>query len=108
MGDDLKQYEKLIELLQEAIQRDIELRKKYEVGEKFRFVRDRLRALLTANEAHVQSIQQIEKNIQQKKDETTKVPVYVYLYNAQGALLRNWITMLTPKVFYEYSVNRPV
>ncbi len=107
MDDELEQYEKLIQLIQEMIQHDQDLREKYSVGEKFRFVHDRLQGLLT----HIES----QKNAQQVKiqsataeDNTNQVLVYVYLYNAQGTLLRSWSPMLTPKVFYEYSVNRPI
>ena len=48
----------------------------------------------------------------EKKTETVLAPdevlIYVYLYNANGLVFRSWQNMLTPKVFYEYSVNRPI
>src|SRR3990167_9684781 len=34
--------------------------------------------------------------------------VYVYLFNAHGLNFSSWQKMLSPSVFYEYSVNRPI
>jgi hypothetical protein len=101
-----EQQPKLIELIRDSLEQDIKLRVKYHIAERFRFIRDRLHSLL----------EQLEKNLpvapveQQQKGtiEKDEIPVYVHLYNTEGGLLRNWQTMLTPKVFYEYSVNRPI
>ncbi len=106
IDDEIEQQEKLIRLIREMIQQDSDLREKYQVGDKFRFVRDRLQGLLTHLESS--SIQKASKEITEQKDEADKVVVYVYLYNAQGLIFRSWSAMLTPKVFYEYSVNRPI
>lgn len=107
-NDDQKDQEvKVLELIREAVKHDEELRKQYNVGDKFRFVRDRLHSLLESLESSVQSTQKIkqESNREAGADEIT---AYVYLYNAHGVNLRSWLNMLTPKVFFEYSVNRPV
>ncbi|MBV8803002.1 MAG: type IVB secretion system protein IcmQ [Gammaproteobacteria bacterium] len=105
---DKQQQEKLIEIIRQTLARDDALREKYDVKNKFRFVHDRLLALLAHLEKDLQVIV-IEK-------EKQKVPilsadeqiVYVYLFNAHGHILRTWQNMLIPKVFYEYSVNRPI
>ena len=97
---------KLVELVREAVERDAVLRKKYKIGQKFRFVQDRLCTLLEQLEKSLPVMTQREQV--SAEIEADEVPVYVYLYNAQGTILRNWQTMLTPKVFYEYSVNRPI
>lgn len=97
---------KLIKIIRQAIENDNNLRDKYQMGEKFRFVRDRLHSLL----------ERLEKQAQMEKEEKKVVKglaegemlVYVYLYNAQGTLLKNWQSMVTASVFYEYSVNRPI
>jgi len=86
LSNENEQQIKLIALFNEIIQNDELLRKKYTIVDRFRFVRDRLIGKIAADE----------------------VAVYVHLYNAQGTILRNWQTMITPKVFYEHSVNRPV
>lgn len=100
-------YEKLIEWIQEALEQDLALREKYNVGEKFRFIKDRLQALNESIALHIPSTT-APAAAAETLDVHQKELIYVYLYNAQGALLRSWSAMLTPKVFYEYSVNRPI
>ena len=70
-------------------------------------MRDRLTALLEKLEANLKT-NTIE--IKQLKSELApdEVFVYVYLFNAQGLTLQSWHPMLARKVFYEYSVNRPI
>jgi hypothetical protein len=105
--DEKDQRLKLIETIREAVAGDNALREQYQIADKFRFVRDRLQALLEQLEQHQES-----KHAEEKKLEVVtaddEILVYVYLYNAQGALLPTWTNMLTPKLFYEYSVNRPI
>jgi intracellular multiplication protein IcmQ len=101
------QQSKLLALVREAVECDESLRAKFEIGDKFRFVRERLKEVL----AHLE-LEQVESG-GIKKDTTVRlledeVVVYVYIFNAKGVVLRNWINMLNPKVFYEYSVNRPI
>lgn len=102
-----EQHEKLIEWVRQAIDQDKKLREKHQVDDKFRFIRERLLALLHQLEQHPILVTKTEAQIgyQLMSDE---ILVYVYLYNAQGIQLRSWQNMLTPKVFYEYSVNRPI
>jgi hypothetical protein len=97
----------LLELVRDAIRRDDALREKYQIGDKFRFVRDRLHALLNQLEQQVELLKPVEK---QSKSTISKddVLVYVYLFNVQGLVLKSWQNMLTPRLFYEYSVNRPI
>jgi len=106
--DEIQEYEKLIQLIRDLIQQDNDLREKYSIAEKFRFVRDRLSGLLTHLEEQAHVLKREEKILQEKEDSADKTVAYVYLYNAQGTVLRTWLTLLTPRVFYEYSVNRPV
>ncbi len=100
---------KLLDRIRDMVARDESLRAKYQVGDKFRFVRDRLQALLSQLELHAES-----KQAEEVKREVVataaadEVLLYVYLYNAQGVTLQTWVNMLTPKLFYEYSVNRPI
>ncbi len=98
---------KILQLMQEALRQDQTLRDEHHIGEKFRFIRDRLNALMT----------RVEENLSTIKSETEKkvlelLPdemfVYVYLFNAQGLVLKTWQKIITPSVFYEYSINRPI
>lgn len=106
--DEIQEYEKLIQLIRDTIQHDVDLRTKYGVAEKFRFVRDRLNGLLTHLEEQAKKLHAEENSISRAEDSADKTLAYVYLYNAQGTVLRTWLTLLTPRVFYEYSVNRPI
>lgn len=97
----------LLKLLQDAVKHDVELREKFQTGDKFRFIRDRLNALL----ADVQDrVSVFEEQIERKKNplEADETLIFVYLYNAQGLLPANWNKLLGKDVFYEYSVNRPI
>jgi hypothetical protein len=102
-----EQKEKLLKLVRDALQQDNELREKYQIGEKFRFIRDRLQALLSRAE---ESVTTLQKKVEQTTEQLAadEVLVYVYIFNAQGLVLQTWQKMLNPSVFYEHSVNRPV
>lgn len=108
IDEEREKHAQLIQLVRDTIQQDASLREKYEVGDKFRFIRDRLNTLLSDLEAHILATKVSEQVAGSQGASNEEVLVYVYLYNAQGAALRSWVTMLTPKVFYEYSVNRPI
>jgi hypothetical protein len=97
----------LLKLVKKAISHDNQLREKFAVGDKFRFVRERLNILAQNIEQDLANVATATKKIGRELGEG-EVPVYVYLYNANGLILRSWLNMLTPKVFYEYSVNRPI
>lgn len=105
--DEINQKRRLIEIVRDAIQRDDALREQYQVGEKFRFVRDRLRGLLEQLEKHLEISEKEEKDKEKGGLSEDEMEVYIYLYNAKGIVLQSWRNMLTPKLFYEYSVNRP-
>lgn len=106
MSKEIEELKKLIQLLNDALSRDKALREKYDVGEKFRFVRDRLNTMLGTLENKLPTMTQLRSA--GKIAEEDEVPVYVYLYNAQGQNFRTWIGMVNPKLFYEYSINRPI
>jgi hypothetical protein len=106
-NEDTDENERLLDLIHAAIAHDKELREKYQVGDKFRFISDRLNALLSHVEENIQALR---KKSEVKVDTLSEdeVLVYIYLYNAQGLVLQTWQKMLGPGVFYEYSVNRPI
>lgn len=108
MVNDLKdQKEKILQLMQEAVKQDSDLRDQYKIGDKFRFIRDRLSALMARVDENLTAI---KKATEQKTNALSEdeVLVYVYLFNAQGLVLKTWQKMVSPSVLYEYSVNRPV
>ena len=108
-GSSKELQEKALPLIREVVVQEEELRKKNAMENKFRFVRERLQAVFSEMEQELQNLEEhTEKKTKKKELLEDEVAVYVYLYNAHGAVLSNWQNLLTPKVFYEYSVNRPI
>lgn len=99
--------EKLLALILEAVERDNKLRESYKIGDKFKFIRDRLNALKKQIEDEIKITQKAAKKERAELGEDSTL-VYVSLYNAQGSMLKTWQNLLNPAVFYEYSVNRPI
>ncbi len=105
-----EQHAKLIALIQTVVHHDDVLREKYDIGDKFYFVRRDIASLLSEFTSRYQPAEN-DTHHQQKISELATVPtqpVYVYLYNAQGMVLRSWAALMTPKALYEHSVNRPI
>lgn len=107
MDDQKDQNQKVLELVRKAVKCDEDLREVHQIGSKFRFVRDRLHSLLTQLEEEIKLNHVVKKDddFQLAEDEQL---VYVYLYNAHGINFNSWQNMVSPSVFYEYSVNRPI
>lgn len=99
--------EKLLALLQEVVKQDQSLRAQFQMGEKFRFIRDRLHALQVSIEEHLAaSEKKQEDEIPTLAEDETYI--YVYLFNAHGLNLQSWLKMVNASVFYDHSVNRPI
>lgn len=99
---------KVLELIQKAITTDVQLREKYQIANKFRFVQDRLQKILEKleNNLLLEEESQSKESARVKQDD--EMVVFVYLFNAHGLNLTSWQKMLIPRVFYEYSINRPI
>lgn len=108
MAKDSKELkEKLMRLINEAVNQDSTLRADLKIGDKFRFIRERLHTL----KKHVEeTLQTIKVEVEENKDELAadEQLVYVYLFNAHGIDLQSWVKMVHPSVYYEHSVNRPI
>ena len=104
---DNEKKDKLLKLVRDAVQSDVSLRQQFQVGEKFRFIRDRLNALLARVEESFSEMKKEEES-HIKIVAEDEVLLYVYLFNAQGLTLSTWNKMVNASVFYEYSVNRPI
>ncbi len=103
-----EQLAKLIALIQEAIAQDEQLRKTHQIGEKFQFVRERLQGLLENIEKEAAITEKKGKTLQALQVEEDEILSYIHLYNAQGLNFRTWQGMITPKAFFDFSVNRPI
>lgn len=99
--------DKLLELIQACIQQDQSLRDEFHIGDKFRFVRDRLSALeKQVQQELIESDREISEKIVTATE--NEIVVYVYIYNVQGLNFLSWQKLVNPSVFYEYSINRPI
>jgi len=99
--------EKLLQILAKAVSQDAELRQSLQIGDKFRFIRERLNTLKAEVEAALETIKLVDEGFKQVVHDDEQV-VYVYIFNAHGMDLQTWMKMLNPSVYYEYSVNRPI
>lgn len=107
MPNKKEQMESILRIVHAAIQQDQALRQQFEIGDKFRFIRDRLETLRSHTAAQLAELdEQLSEAIQVIAEDEQLV--YVYLYNAHGISLPTWQKMLLSSVFYEYSVNRPI
>lgn len=98
--------QKLLQLVRDIIAKDDALRDQYGIGNKFRFIREKLNALFTYVDAEISSMQQEgAKILTVGEDEQV---VYVYLFNSHGVAIPSWRKMVHESVFYEYSINRPI
>lgn len=99
--------EKLLNIIRDAIKQDNELRDQLKIGDKFRFIRDNLNAISTGLEADLTVLKDKTEQAEVKvsKDD---INVYVYIFNTQGLDLQSWRKMVSPDVYYEYSVSRPI
>jgi hypothetical protein len=109
MTDNIKaSKEKLLNLLDEIVAKESALREEYHLGDKFRFVREKLQALRLSVLASLEAIKEEVSASTAASMSEDDVILYVYLFNAQGVLVPTWRKMVTPSVMYEYSVNRPI
>jgi len=107
-SDEKERFSKLVGIIQQALQRDEQLRKTYQVGEKFGFIRERLNNLLENIQKDTFIPEKKVKPAYEVMVEEDEMLVYVHLYNSQGNVVRTWQSVITPKAFFDFSVNRPV
>lgn len=100
--------ETLLSILSDAMVQDEALRGQFNIGTKFRFVREKLQTLQDTLSAALASIQEASEADEPAAVQADEVVVYVYIFNAQGVLVPTWRKMVHPSVMYEYSVNRPI
>ncbi len=98
----------LYEILQTAVAEDEALRQKFNMGDKFRFIREQLLALQASVGAELALIKDEINHSAPVALAEDELIVYVYLFNAQGVLVPTWRKMVQSSVLYEYSVNRPI
>ncbi|MCD8525328.1 MAG: type IVB secretion system protein IcmQ [Gammaproteobacteria bacterium] len=107
--DDKEQARLLYREVESLVQQEKALRKQYDIGDRYKAISSRLQALFE----HVQE----SVSLPQQQLSPVRLPsvlgegeryVFVHLFNAKGKILTRWESMLSPRLLYEYSVNRPI
>lgn len=103
-------YEKLRQLLKEILTIEKELREACEIGKRFNVIKTQLQMLLEKFEKEVEAIRGTGKTADKigRQLGSNERLVYVYLFNAQGSILKTWQKSLLPQALIEHSVNRPI
>lgn len=101
---------KLLSYVRELVKGEEELRQKYNIGDGYRSISNRFKALLRHIEENVELSESELANLVENNADLAENQqyVYVYLFNAQGRILSRWVPMFSPRNFAEYSVNRPI
>jgi len=100
----------LLEELDNIVNLEKDLRQHCGIGSKFKVVREQLQNIL---QKYVKKIMQFQKAVKDSGKHIDilaqdEMLVYVYLFNAQGATLKNWENLLLPQALIDHSVNRPI
>lgn len=108
MGDQQKKI-KLLNYVKSLVETEAALREKYNVGDNYRSISNRVKSLLRHLEENIDVSDGALTTLANDDDLSEgQQYVYVYLFNARGRILSRWVPMLSPRNFTEYSVNRPV
>lgn len=110
MDEGEEAVDKVLALLCALVEEEKQLRAKYEIGVRFNVVRTQLQSVLDAFEKERE--EEVNEKAQQALPENEytadETLVYVYLFNAQGDVLKSWQKLLSPGAMFEHSVNRPI
>jgi hypothetical protein len=107
MARDKENAEQLLMRVQQVCDAEKQIREKYQIGDKFRFLREQLLALLKEMNMIV-SENNKESLPNDKELSSEREVIYVHLFNASGTSIEQWATMISSAVFYDYSINRPI
>ena len=110
MADDEKRKLQLLNYLKSLVAKDGALRKKYNIGDRYKVIATRLKNLVQYVERNTDMEKALEQSVGKSKGElnASQMLVYVYLFNANGRWLQRWMQMFSKKNLYEYGFNRPI
>lgn len=96
--------------LKAMLQMENDARVSFQIGARFNVIRTQLQSLAQKMRQEILSIQETR---QQQIDTPVMAPknmmtIYVYLFNAQGAVTKNWQKLLLPEALNDHSINRPI
>jgi hypothetical protein len=107
--DDKEKKQALYREVEALVKEEKELRKKFNVGDRYQTITSRLQALLKYVHQAV-SLPKQEQALKRASPELSEGEqyVFVHLFNAKGKTLLRWEAVLSPRLLQEYSVNRPI
>jgi hypothetical protein len=110
MADDEKRKLQLLNYLKSLVAKDSALRKKYNIGDRYKVIATRLKNLVQYVERNTDMEKALEQSSGKSKGElnANQMLVYVYLFNTNGRWLQRWTQMFSKKNLYEYGFNRPI
>ena len=109
-SDDRDSCERILHLLKDAVDMEIELRAKHNIADRFKVIQAQIRAIFDK----AQKVQKLQKQVDDKSGSDKKIffvdhaMVFVYLFNVQGSVLRTWQSLLTARALSDHCVNRPI
>jgi len=100
----------LIKELGNIVNIEKKLRQHCGIGARFKVISTQLQNILKKFAERVQRMQSAMQKAEKDVDVLAEdeMLVYVYLFNAQGATLKNWENLLLPRALVDHSVNRPI
>lgn len=107
--DDKESAREIYRDVESLVNEEKELRKKFNIGDRYKAISSRLDALL-------QYVHQVVSLPKQEIATERASPalsegqqyVFIHLFNNKGKVLSRWEAMLSPRQLAEYSVNRPI
>jgi hypothetical protein len=100
----------LIKELGNIVNIEKKIRQRCGIGARFKVISTQLQGILKKFTERVQRMQSAMQKTEKTVDVLTEdeMLVYVHLFNAQGATLKNWQNLLLPRALVDHSVNRPI
>jgi hypothetical protein len=103
-------YQQLQNVLHEVMDFEKQLRDSCAIGARFNVVPTQLKLLTEKIEKEITAVLSFQQAACQTVETLAadEMLVYVYLFNAQGTLIRSWPKLISQRALLEHSVNRPV
>lgn len=103
------EIKKIYEAIESLVQKEKELRKEFNIGDAYKVIPSRLDALLQRAKSMLdlpkeEAIQEYAPPFLSENERY----VFVHLFNVNGRILSRWEASLSPRLLFEYSVNRPI
>ena len=111
-GQDLELLNKLYALIKEAVEFEKKCREENNVGVRFSVIVNQLNELEQICQQEIilltgEYSSKVNKNYGDNIA-ADEMPIFIYLFNSQGANIKTWRPQLTFKALIDHSINRPI